>query len=143
MRIANQGVHPPLPGLDIVPGDRRLARVVIVVGGAMLPDHLGRTRHLAAHPADRADQLGDGVLGGHRIIEHRGIQRAAGLARQHPRPSDHSLDRVKDPVRSIRGRQPAPPIGQRRGVKRCRDDRHPAGCLPPQIKHHRIHGFAI
>lgn len=34
----------------------------------------GRSRHLAAHPPDRADQLGHGVLGGHCVLKHRGIQ---------------------------------------------------------------------
>ena len=47
-------------------------------------DHLGRAGHLAAHPADRADQLGHRVLGGDRVIEHRGVQRPAGLTRQRP-----------------------------------------------------------
>ena len=52
-------------------------------------------------------------LGGHRVIEHRGVQRAVHRARQRPSPGHHRLDCMKDPVRPIRGRQP-PPIRQRR-----------------------------
>ena len=40
--VADQAVNQPIPGLGVVPGDRRFARVVIVVGAAVLPDHLGR-----------------------------------------------------------------------------------------------------
>ena len=141
--IADQPVDQPIPGVGVVPGDHRFTRVVIVMGAAVLPDHLHRARHLAAHPADRADQLGDGVLGGHRVIEHRGIQRAAGLTRQRPGLGHHHLDRLKDPVRSLRGRQSAAPIRQRRGVKRTGGDRQPAGRFPPQIEGDRIHSFGI
>ena len=59
--------------------------------------------HLAADPADRRDQLGDGVLGGHRVLQHRGVQRPPGLAGQHAGRRDHLPDRVEDPVRPRRG----------------------------------------
>ena len=54
------------------------------MSSALLGDHLGGTRDLAAHPADRADQLGDGVLGGDRVVEDGGIHRPPGLALNAP-----------------------------------------------------------
>ena len=36
-------------------------------------DHLRRARDLPAHPPHRGNQLGHGVLGGHRIIKDRGV----------------------------------------------------------------------
>jgi hypothetical protein len=39
----------------------------------VLGDHPGGTRHVAADPADRRDQLSDGVLGGDRIIQDRRV----------------------------------------------------------------------
>ena len=117
--------------------------VVVVVSGAVFGDHRGGVGHLAAHPADRADQLGHRVLGGHRVIEHRGVQRPPCLTRQRPGLRHHRLDRLEDPVRSIRGRQPAPPVGQRGRVKRPRGDRQPARRLPPQIEGDRIDRLAI
>jgi hypothetical protein len=38
-------------------------------------DHLRGAGHLPAHPADRGDQLGDGVLGDHGVIQHYRVQR--------------------------------------------------------------------
>ena len=43
----------------------------------------------------------------------------------------------------IRGRQPPPPIRQRRRVKRPRRHRQPARRLPPQIEGDRVHRLAI
>ena len=101
------------------------------------------TPEVAAHAADRGDQLGHGVLGGHRVIEDGGIQCPPGLARQHRGLRDHRSDRLEDPVRAIRGRQPAPPIGQGGGVKcRC-GDRQPARGFPPQIEGDRVHGLVV
>jgi hypothetical protein len=43
-----------------------------------LGDDLRGTGHFAANPTDRGDQLGDGVLSGHRVIEHRRVHSAPG-----------------------------------------------------------------
>ena len=82
--VTDQGVDQLIPGLLIVPGDRGFTRVVVVVGMALCRDHLAGTGHLAAHPPDRPDQLDHRVLGGHRVVEHRGIQRPPRLTSQHP-----------------------------------------------------------
>ena len=63
----------------VIPGDRRLTRVVIVVGACNDFDDLGGAGDLAADPADRGDQLGHRVLGGDRVVEDRGIQSPPGL----------------------------------------------------------------
>ena len=71
-------------GAGVVPGDLRFTRVVVVMSSAVLGDDLGGTGDFAADPADRADQLGDGVLGGDRVVEDRGTQCPSGLARKAP-----------------------------------------------------------
>ena len=71
------------------------------MAGAVLGDHRGRAGHLPGDPADRGDQLGDRVLGGDRVIQHRGVQRPAGLPGQHPGLGDHRPDRIEDPIRAI------------------------------------------
>jgi len=113
------------------------------MAGAAGLDHRVRPRYVAADSPDRADQLGHRVLGGHRVIEHRGIQCPPRLPRQRPGLGHHRLDRPKDSVGPIRGRQPPSPVGQRGGMKRPRGHRQPARGLPAQVKRHRIHGFAI
>ena len=65
-----------------------------------------RAGHNPPDPAHRGDQLGHGVLPGHRVIEHRGVQRPPGLAPHHPGRDDHLTDRVEDPVRRA-SRRPA------------------------------------
>jgi hypothetical protein len=39
------------------------------VGAAFGGDHLGRASHFTGNPADRGDQLGNGVLSGDRIVD--------------------------------------------------------------------------
>ena len=65
------------------------------MAGAALGDHLGCAGHLPAYPPDRPDQLGHRVLGGHRVIKHRGVQRAARFTRQHPGLGHHRLTASK------------------------------------------------
>ena len=142
-RVADQGVDQLVAGALIVPGDPRFSRPGVVMGPALLGDHRVRAGHLAGHPPDRGDQLGDRVLGGHRVVEDRGIQRAAGLPGQHPGLGDHLLDRIEDPVRPIRAGQPAPPVGQRGRVKPRRGHRQPARRLPPQVERHRLDRLGI
>jgi hypothetical protein len=66
-RIPDHSVNQLRTRLRVVPGDRRVTRVGIIIGSTPLGDHLGITRHFAAHSADRRDQLNHGVLGGHRV----------------------------------------------------------------------------
>jgi hypothetical protein len=68
------------------------------VPGTHSRDLARRTGHLAGYPPDRRDQLGDRVLGGHRISQDRRVHRPAPPARQHSRLPGHLLDRVVDPV---------------------------------------------
>ena len=69
--------------------------------GAQLHDLPCRPGHHPGHPADRGDQLGDGVLGRHRIRQDRRVHRPSAPALQHPGLRDHRRDRVIDPVRAI------------------------------------------
>jgi hypothetical protein len=143
VRITDQGVDQLAAGGPVVPGDRWFPRSGVVMGPAVLGDHDARPGHLAGHPTDRRDQLGDGVLGGHRIVEHRGIQRSTGLPGQHPGLRDHRPHRVEDPIRAIAAGQPASPVGQRGRVKPPVSDCQPACGLPPQIERHRLDRFAV
>ncbi len=138
VRIGHQRVDQLRAGLLVVPGDRRLARIVVVMSGAAGGDHLRRARHLPTDPADRRDQLGDRVLGSHRVIKHRGVQRPPGPAPQRPGGGDDLPDRVEDPVRPARGGQPTAPVRQRRRVEALIGQRQPAGHLPPQITPQRL-----
>ena len=67
MRITNQGVDQLFPGVRVVPGDSRLARLAVIMPGAPFGDHLRGAGDGAGHPADRRDQLGDRVLSGDRV----------------------------------------------------------------------------
>jgi hypothetical protein len=64
VRITDQGIQQLFAGGRVVPRDRRLARPLVVMPGAVLPDDRGRGGHRAGDPADRGDQLGHRVLGG-------------------------------------------------------------------------------
>jgi hypothetical protein len=88
-----------------------------VVSGAHGRDLLRRAGHLAGHPADGRHQLGDGVLGGHRIGQDRRVHCPAAPALLHSGLLDHRLDRVVDPVRPGRSRDPVPPVHQRRRIE--------------------------
>ena len=101
VRVRDQGIHQLFASVGVVPGNRRLPRQGVVVPGAPRGDHLPGAGHHPGHPADRCDQLGDRVLGGHRVIEHRGVQRPASLPGQHPGLGHHLPDHIEDPSRSL------------------------------------------
>jgi hypothetical protein len=65
----------------VVPGDGPLACIVLVVIMACGGDDLRSLRGFAANPADRHHHLGDGVLGGHRVLEHHRVHSAPSLPR--------------------------------------------------------------
>ena len=52
VRITDQSIDQLAAGLLVVPGNLRLTRIVLVIGPAVLGDHPGGTRHVAADPAD-------------------------------------------------------------------------------------------
>ena len=108
------------------------------MAGAYRRDLLRGTGHLPPHPADRRDQLGDGVLGRHRIRQHRGVDRPAPAAFQDPGLLNHLLDRTADAVRALGSRQPPPPVHQGRRVEPAMIEREPARRLPPQITAGRL-----
>lgn len=110
--VGDQGVHQLEACLLVVPGDAGFARIGVVVGPAVCGGHGVGAGHFADHPADRGDQLGHCVLGGHRVVQDRGVQRPAGLAVQHTSGIDHLADRVEEPVRTCGAGQSAPEVGQ-------------------------------
>ena len=65
-RGIDQPRHQRLGSLWVIPGTHRLARPVIVMA---LKLDLARLRDEPTDPADRRDQLGDGVLGRDRILQ--------------------------------------------------------------------------
>ena len=113
--VVDQLGDDPVDVGPVVPRARRFARIVVVVMGDQR-QRLGR-RDQPADPADLGDQLHDRVLTGHRVIEHRRVQRPAGLAGQHVRRVDHLAHRVEDPLRAIRGPQLVAPQRQHRRME--------------------------
>ncbi len=80
-RVGDQCVDELGAGLFVVPGDLRLARVGVVVSGALRSGDRVGAGDLADRRADGGDDLGDGVLGGDRVVQHGGVQRPAVLSR--------------------------------------------------------------
>ena len=68
-------------------------------------------------PGGSPRSAGSRCPGGDRVVEHRGVQRAAALPGQHPGLGDHLPDRLEDPPRPRGGGQPAPPVGQHRRME--------------------------
>ena len=90
-------------------------------------------RDQPTHPPDRPNQLGDRVLGGDRVIQQGRVQRPPLAALEDPGLSDHRPHRRKDPLRLVRGPQPAAPQGQHRGVEPLISQRQPTGHLPGNV----------
>ena len=142
-RVVHQRRDQLVASSRVVPGDLGLARAGVVMPRSPRPDDLGSAIDLAGDPADRGDQLGHGVLSGDRIIEDRRVQRPAGLPSHRAGLGDHLDDDLKDAVRAGRGRQPTPPVGQRRGVETGVGDRQPARGFPAQVESQRLHRLAV
>ena len=79
--------------------------------------HLGGTRDHPPGPAHGGDELGDGVLGGHGVVEQGGVERPAGLAPQHPGGVDDGPYGVEDPLWLLGLLEPRPPIGEHRVIE--------------------------
>ncbi len=137
-RVAHQSIDQRVAGRLVIPDDRGLARVVVVMSRRHLSDHDIGPPHQPADPPDRRDQLGNGVLSGDRVIEHGRVQRSTGLALQHPGRGDDLLHSGEDPVRFGAGQQPLTPHRQRRVVERLGRDRPTDRSLPPQVEGHRV-----
>jgi hypothetical protein len=121
----------------VVPRDRRLPGAGVVLPGqrgqprARRRDQVLGAHDVASHATDRGDQLGHRVLGGHRVVKDRGVERAALLPGYRAGLDDDLSRDLEDPMRPLAGRQPAPPIGQHRRVERPSIEREPTRCLPP------------
>jgi hypothetical protein len=113
------------------------------MAGAHPGDLGGRARHLPAHPADRGDQLGDGVLGGDRIGQDGGVHRPPPAASKDPGLLDHPLDRLVEPLRPLGAGQPSPPVDQRGGMEARVVQGHPDRDLPAQIAAGRLGGLGV
>jgi hypothetical protein len=90
-------------------------------------------RDQPTHPPDRRHQLGDRVLGGHRAIQQGRVQRPPLTAGQHPGLGDHRPHRLKDPLGTVGGAQPAPPQGQHRRMEALIGQRKPRRHLPGNV----------
>jgi hypothetical protein len=137
-RVVDQRRHQRILGGRVVPVDLRLARGGVVVAAAHRCDLGGRAGHLPPDPADRGDQLGDGVLGGDRIGQDRGVHRPPPPTSKHPGLLHHPPDRLVDPLRPRGAGQPLPPVGQRGRMKPPIVQGHPSGDLPAQITAGRL-----
>ncbi len=78
-RVTHEGVDHRLSGLGVVPVTRRHARPGVVVVTTKGAPHLGGQLAVIAverrqHLADGRAQLGDGVSGGHRVVDGRRVQ---------------------------------------------------------------------
>ncbi len=127
-----QGItHEPIDeirfGLGVVPGDHRLARSLVVVGHE---SDLGRAGNGAPDTADRRDELGDRVLGGHGVVEEGRVERAARPAFQDTGGRHHVAHGVENAFGPLRGAQARPPIGEHAVVEALVVEGQPAGHLP-------------
>jgi hypothetical protein len=128
--VVDQPRHQRLGGLKVVPGAHWLAWTVVVVGGQL--DLTGHS-HQPADPADRRDQLGDGVLGGDRILQDRGVQHPPTPPLEHPGLLHDLTDRLEDPPGPRRRADAVAPVHQHRGVKPLVVQPQPAGHLPGDV----------
>ena len=117
--VGDQGIDQPIPGVGVVPGDRRFARIVVIMGAcsasaitSAAPGTSRRTRRIAPINWVTVSWVATASSSTVESSARRVLPASA------PVCGHHGLDRFKDPVGPIRGRQPAPPIRQRRGVKR-------------------------
>ncbi len=131
--VTDEGVHQVRPGLPVVPGDPRFARVAVVVGGALHGRGRSGAGDLTDHRPHGGDQLGDGVLGGHRVIEDGGVQCPPVLSLQHAGGLHDLAHRLEDPVRASRAGQTTAEVGQQRRIERHIVQAEPARGLPPQV----------
>ena len=127
-------------GGGVIPGACRFARLVVVMSDNR---DRGGCRDRPANPADHRHQLRHGVLGGHRIIEQRRVQRPAGPAGEHPGLGDDVTDGVEDPLRTITHAQLVAPQRQHRWMKPLIIEGETSRDLPAQIGAQRLRRLAV
>jgi hypothetical protein len=103
------------------------------------PSHRPRRARATA----RGNQRDHDVLARYRVIEDRGVQRAALFALDRTGLGDDFANHFKDPRRTLAVREPAAPMGQRRGMEPGRVDRVATRRLPPQVERDRASNFTI
>jgi hypothetical protein len=141
--VIHQRRHQRIPCLGVVPVDLGLARGAVVMTGAHHRDLRGRAGHLAGHPPDRRHQLGDGVLGGDRISQDRGVHHPPPTPSNDPGLLHHPPDRLVDAMRPRRAGQPLAPIGQRGRMESLVVQGHPGRDLPAQVTPGRLRTLGI
>jgi hypothetical protein len=139
-RVVDQSRYQRLGGLGVVPGTFGLARPLVVMRPKC--DLAGRPDQ-PADPADRCDQLGDGVLGGDRVLQDGGVQHPPTPTGEHPGGLHDLADRVEDPPWPGRGAQAVAPVHQHGGVESLVVQPQPAGDLPGDVAPQRADGLAV
>ena len=97
---------------------------------------MGTDRHFVGpsdHTSDSTDgrdQLGDRVLGGHGVIQERGIESPASLCLQDAGGRHHLAHGIEDPVGTLGRAQPRAPVGEHRVVKALVVQGQATGDLP-------------
>jgi hypothetical protein len=86
-----------------------------------------------ADPADRRDQLGDGVLGGDRVLQDGGVQHPPPPTLEHPGRRHDLANRIKDPPGPRRRPKPVAPVHQHRGVEPLVVQPQPTRDLPGDV----------
>jgi hypothetical protein len=138
VRVVDQRRNQHVLRARLIPVDRRLTRRGVVMPGTHRREGLGPTRHQPSDPPDHRDQLGDGVLGGDRVGQDRGVHRPLAAPTQDPGLGDNRAHRVVDPMRTLRTGQALAPVHQRARVEPAVVQRHPGRDLPPQVTPGRL-----
>ena len=126
LRVMHQPAHERTAGGCIRPIDHRLA--ALVTRRRQRDERsLG---HDPAHLSDRADELGNGVLRGHGVVEDARVECPAVLAHEHAGCLNDRADRVEDALRALRLPELGPPVREVREVEARVVERQPAGNLP-------------
>jgi hypothetical protein len=138
--VVDQPRHQGLGGLRVIPGTHRLAWPVMVMRPKL---YLARLRDEPSHPANRRDQLGDGVLGGDRIGQDGGVQHPPTPTPPRPGGLHHLADGVKDPPWPGRAADAVAPGHQHGGVEALVVQPQPAGDLPGDVAPQRVDGLPV
>jgi hypothetical protein len=93
-------------------------------------DDPARARNDPANATDRADELGDRVLGRDGVVEQRRVERPTGLAHEDAGRLDHRAHRLEDPLGALRVAQPRSPVGEDRVVETRLIEGETTGHLP-------------
>jgi len=136
--VIDQFGDEPLHVGGVLPVTRRPSTLEVVLADP----HRAQLGDEAAYPGDLGHEHGDGVLAGHRVIQHGGVQCPAGLARDHPGFGDDGPHRVEDPLGSIRGPQLVAPQDEHRRVERLVCQGQAGRCLPGDVGLQPSHGLA-